>query len=73
MESSNSGVIKYGMTSTFHHIRLYNARFRMDQVLHKLEADGKPLEPEVDAIVERINKEVDLLESLHPQLKEHNG
>jgi aminoglycoside phosphotransferase family enzyme len=53
------------MSPTARHYRLYNARFRLDQVLEQMEADGKSVESILDEIARIIHRYTDRLEYLN--------
>ena len=54
------------MSPTAKHFRLYNARFRLDQVLERMDLEGKPIEPVLDDIARIIHRYTDRLERLNP-------
>ena len=53
------------MSPTARHYRLYNARFRLDQVLERIEAEGKPIESILDEVARIIHRYTDRLEHLN--------
>ena len=54
------------MSPTARHFRLYNARFRLDQVLERMEVEGKPIDPVLDEIARIIHRYTDRLEHVNP-------